>query len=265
MLKISSLIDNLIRMLSPTAMGAVKIARSGLKYVNLSCITILSFVLFSCASEPPSLQTGPDKEVNKAGLTRVDNSPMDLSYVREDVDWRKYHKLMFAQVNVNNDHPEGYRAPRIDPKSDGPNATYDLDEQTLRKMGEEFLTVASTVFDEDQPFEIVTTADANTLVVEVMITDIRLTAPVESSRRSYNSIGGTTYTESSGSLVIAAGLKDGENGQILAQALDRGAAIDQWKQNTKVFNWGDMRTIYRNWLTTFKSSLIRASANEKQP
>ncbi|WP_246034117.1 DUF3313 family protein [Thalassotalea mangrovi] len=206
------------------------------------------------------MQSGPDKEVNEAGLTRVDNSVLDLSYIREDTDWRQYHKLMFAQINVNNDHPDDYRPPRIDPLTDGPNATYDLDDQTLRKMGEEFIEVAYRVFNEDQPFEIVTVADANTLVINVVITDIRLAAPVEKSRRSYNSIGGTTYTESSGSLVIAASVKDGVSGEILAQALDRGAAIDQWKQNTQVFNWGDMRTIYRNWLTTFKNGLMRVTA-----
>ncbi|WP_171022329.1 DUF3313 family protein [Thalassotalea litorea] len=257
MLKIQTVTNDIVMM--------VRSRVNGLKHQQNGFLLLVSLVLFSCSSEPPSLQTGADKEVNKAGLTRVDNSPMDLSYAREDVAWSKYHKLMFAKVNVNNDHPDDYRPPRIDPMSDGPNATYDLDDATLLKMGQEFVKVAQGVFDEDQPFEIVTQADANTLVIEVMITDIRLTAPVESSRRSYNSIGGTTYTESSGSLVIAAGLKDGESGQILAQALDRGAAIDQWKQNTKVFNWGDMRTIYRNWLTTFKSSLIRVSASDQQP
>ncbi|WP_260680460.1 DUF3313 domain-containing protein [Thalassotalea sp. PS06] len=234
------------------------------RMVRSTVVMSLSLMLLACSSEPPSFQTGPDKEVNEAGLTRIDNSSMDLSYARENVDWSKYHKIMFSEVNVNNNHPEDYRPPSIDPRTDGPNATYELDDDALRKMGEEFLKVAHTVFDEEQPFQIVKQADANTLVVAVEITDIRLAAPVESSRRSYNSIGGTTYTESSGSLVIAAGVKDGGTGEILAQALDRGAAINQWKQNTKVFNWGDMRTIYRNWLTTFKNGLIRASADHQQ-
>ena len=126
-------------------------------------------------------------------------------------------------------------------------------------MSAQFQTTVKDVFNSEQPFELVDKAGANTLVIEAAVTDIRLSAPIESSRRSYNSMG-RTYTESSGSMMLLAVIKDGETGEVLAKAADRGQGFQQWRQNTQVFNWGDVKTVYRRWVNDFKNALMEAGA-----
>ncbi|MDR8523360.1 MULTISPECIES: DUF3313 family protein [Shewanella] len=217
-------------------------------------------VVTACTNtEPARLQQGVDAETTKDGLVKVDHSKLDLSYARPNVDWQKYTKLYFTPVKVTNDHPADYKPPRIDRRAEGLNATYDLPPEALEKMSAQFQTTVKDVFNSEQPFELVDKAGANTLVIEAAVTDIRLSAPIESSRRSYNSMG-RTYTESSGSMMLLAVIKDGETGEVLAKAADRGQGFQQWRQNTQVFNWGDVKTVYRRWVNDFKNALMEAGA-----
>ncbi|WP_144211348.1 DUF3313 family protein [Shewanella donghaensis] len=222
---------------------------------------LLLLTIAGCTSGPATLQQGPDAEITKEGLVKVDNSRLDLSYARPDVNWSQYTKLYFEPTKVTNDHPEGYRAPRVDRQTEGPNATYDLPQESLDKMAVQFSTTVQDVFNNEQPFELVSKKGPSTLVIETAVSDIRLSAPIEKSRRSYNSMG-KTYTQNSGSMVLLAVLKDGETGEVLAKAADRAVGFDQWRQNTQVFNWGDVKTVYRRWVNDFRNALMTAGAEE---
>ncbi|WP_394204085.1 DUF3313 domain-containing protein [Shewanella waksmanii] len=222
-------------------------------------VAVVATILGACSSQSPQLQQGPNAEKTKDGLVKVEHSKLDLSFVRPDVDWAKYTKLYFEPVQVTNDHPADYRPPKIDRRADGLNATYELPKAILDKMSAQFAVTVDDVFNAEQPFELVTEKGPNTLVIEAAVTDIRLTAPIESSRRSFNSMG-RTYTESSGSMMLLAVIKDGQTGEVLAKAADRGQGFNQWRQNTQVFNWGDVKTVYRRWVNDFKNALMNAAA-----
>ncbi|GIU53901.1 DUF3313 family protein [Shewanella sp. KT0246] len=226
---------------------------------STSIAGLLLLTIVGCSSAPATLQQGPDAEITKDGLVKVDNSKLELSYVKPGVNWRQYTKLYFVPTKVTNDHPADYRAPRIDRQTDGAFATYDLPQESLDKMAVQFSKTVKDVFNSEQPFELVSSKGPNTLIVETAVSDIRLSAPVENSRRSYNSMG-ATYTQNSGSMVLLAVLKDGQTGDVLAKAADRAMGFDQWRQNTKVFNWGDVKTVYRRWVTDFKNALMTAAA-----
>jgi len=196
----------------------------------------------------------------KDGLSKVANGKLNMAYVKAGTDWSRFTKIYFSPVKVTSDHTDDYKAPRIDSRADGLSATYELDEKALSDLAETFNAVANDVFNAEQPYTLVGTPDANTLIVEVAVTDIRLSAPVESSRRSFQS-SGATYTQNSGSMLLLAQVKDGKDNSVIAKAADRGQTMDQWQQNTKVFNMGDVKTIYRSWLNSFKNALIQTHAN----
>lgn len=223
----------------------------------------LGILLSACTNEPLALQTGENAQTNKDGLVKVENSVLDISFAKPGTNWRHYHKIYFKAAKADGDHPEGYKAPRIDARIDGPNATYQLRPQDLDKLAAEFNVMATKVFDQEQPFELVTSAGPNTLVVETLITDIRLSAPREDTRRSSMQVRGNTYTQNSGSMVLLVQLKDGVTGELLAQSIDRGTTIDQWQKNTKVFNWADVRTVFRRWVTALKNAMMQVNAEQK--
>ena len=217
--------------------------------------TILTISLAGCSTNAPELSS----ETREDGLAQVKNSSLDISFVKPDVDWTKYETIHFAKIKADNEHPSDYRKPRKS-ISDGLRASYDLNQEDLDKLTSEFKRMTERVFNEEQPWQLVDKTDKNTLVVEVLITDVRMTAAKEKTRRASAYSGGRTYTQNSGSMVLIAQLKDGESGEILGQAIDRGTTIDQWQMNTAVFNLGDVRTIYRNWLNTLNNGLISANA-----
>ncbi|WP_248674583.1 DUF3313 family protein [Shewanella colwelliana] len=221
--------------------------------------SIMLSSIVGCSTQPPSIPTGDNAQVTNEGLVKVENSRLALSYVRPNIDWTHYSKLYFSPVQVTNDHSPDYKPPKIDPRTDGPNATYQLPEESLTKMATAFHEMSQRVFNAEQPFTLVNKAGANTLIIQAAVTDIRLSAPIEKSRKSYRSLG-STYTQTSGSMLLLAVIKDGETGEVLAKVADRGQAFEQWRQNTQVFNWGDVRTVYRRWLNDFKNALIDAGA-----
>ncbi|WP_223293023.1 MULTISPECIES: DUF3313 family protein [Shewanella] len=225
-------------------------------------MALLLLNMTACSSQPLSLSTN-SADIRDDGLVKVDNSQLDMSFIRPNVNWSQYTKLYFEPVKVTNDHASDYKPPRIDRHSDGVNASYDLREQDLQKMADEFHLMTEKVFNKEQPFILVSEAEEGTLVVEVAVTDIRMTAPREDSRRSYSSMG-KTFSQNSGSMVLLAKIKDGKTGQVLAKAADRGQGFDQWRQNTSVFNWGDVRTVYRSWANSLKNALIQAGAETQK-
>lgn len=216
----------------------------------------LSTMLLGCTNQPLSLSTNPN-DVMFEDLVKIENSKMDLSFAKPGVDWHKFTSVHIAKISANNDHPDNYKAPKIDKKWDGYNATYDIPDEGLRKLESEFITMAKNVFNNEQPWQYSDTIDQNTLVVHIEITDIRLAAPIETSRRNQN-INGKTYTQNAGSMVLKAALVDGGTNEIIATSIDRAAAHDNWRLNTQVFNWSDVRTIYRSWSNALKNALFQA-------
>ncbi len=59
-------------------------------------------ILAGCASAPqtPTLQSGPDAEVTVDGLYRVDNSVMQLAYMKPGWDLSGYTAMMIDPVTV---------------------------------------------------------------------------------------------------------------------------------------------------------------------
>lgn len=211
--------------------------------------------MLGCASKPLTLSQA-DSDIAFGDLIKIENSKMDLSFVKRNVDWQKYNAIHIAKITADNNHPENYKPPKIDKKWDGYNATFDIPESGLKKLEAEFISMAKNTFDDEQPWQYKDSVDANTLVLHIEITDIRLSAPIESSRRNQN-INGRSYTQNAGSMVLKAVILDGESNEVIATSIDRAAAHDNWRLNTQVFNWSDVRTIYRSWANALKNAMFQ--------
>ena len=219
-------------------------------------IIALSLLVTACSNKPLKLSPADSKNTSPSGLIRIENSQKAFSYAKPNVDWSKYTHIHVAKVTANNAHPENYKAPRIDPMWDGHKATYDIPDEGLRRLENEFIKMAKNIFDNEQAWQYSDTITDTTIVISAVITDIRLTAPVETSRRSRN-INGKTYTQNAGSMVLKAVLSDGESGQILVKSIDNAQANENWSLNTRAFNLSDVRTIYRSWGNALKNAMYQ--------
>ena len=71
--------------------------------MRLSIVSLVAAgMLVGCAttSSPPTIQSGPAAEVTVDGLHRVDNSVMEIGYMKPDVDLRGYTAIMLDPVTV---------------------------------------------------------------------------------------------------------------------------------------------------------------------
>ena len=59
-------------------------------------------LLSGCATQEPSLPTGPDAEVTSEGLVRVENSRVDEALMRPDVDFTRFTGIMIDTLDLSN-------------------------------------------------------------------------------------------------------------------------------------------------------------------
>jgi hypothetical protein len=104
-------------------------------------------------------------------------------------------------------------------------------------------------------YAIVDTPGADTLVVATSVANIRLSAPIERTRRSYTSRG-TVYSQGGGSITITAALADGGTGQVVAEVADsRWPNSDIWRMNTGVSNLADAKQAFSFWAKALRDRL----------
>ncbi len=210
--------------------------------------------MLGCASKPLMLSK-TDNDITFGDLIKIDNSKMDLSYVKQSFNWHKYNAIHIAKITADNNHSDNYKPPKKE-KWDGYNATFDIQESGLKKLEAEFISMAKNTFDDKQIWQYKDSVDENTLVLYIEIPDIRLSAPLESSRINQN-INGRSYTQNAGSMVLKAIILDGESNEVIATSIDRATAHDNWRLNTQVFNWSDVRTIFQSWANALKNAIFQ--------
>lgn len=179
------------------------------------------------------------------GLVEFENAKVDFAALRPGVDWSKYKTVMVYELAVT---PAARDAtPRSGKAHRYPGESWVLRDRDIEMMQEEF----AEIMEKELPkggFSFVTEPQADTLIIVPTIIDILLTAPIEDTRRTSTSRG-AVYTEGAGALTIAVILADGETREIVAEGIDQRypASANMWRENTRVFNIGDMRSIFRAW------------------
>ncbi len=60
----------------------------------LACVTPVFLIVAGCASQEPTIQTGPNAETTFDGLVRIDNSRFAGAWIDPDVDLTQYTKII---------------------------------------------------------------------------------------------------------------------------------------------------------------------------
>lgn len=173
--------------------------------------------LAGCASTPPiptpTLQTGPNAEVTIDGLVRVDNSVMQLAYMKPNLDLIGFDKFMIDPVVVAyQKDPRGRtRSPRLGGGVDN-FALRPSQMETLKSM---FMEKVVEALSEGDGYEIVTEPGPDVLRLKASLIDLVVTAPTDRSGR------GALFVRSYGMVSLILEVRDSQSGEILARAGDR--------------------------------------------
>ena len=224
-------------------------------------------LLAGCASAPTErgpmvLQTGPDAEVTVDGLYRVDNSIMQLAYMRPDLDLRGYTAIMLDDVEVSYQ-----KDPRGRTRTLGvgdPNANFALSESQMADFKNVFNEAVVEALSRDGGYRIVDTPGPDVLRITAHLTDLIVRTPTQESAGS-NQRAARSY----GEVTLILEVRDSQTGDIMARAGDRVDPTGNPNQDLVAVRPSMVRTqvrrMFEYWAGLLRESLDELRAVELAP
>jgi hypothetical protein len=183
------------------------------------------------------------------GLQRVQGSKLALAYVRSGTVWSKYRTVMLRPLqippNVRNAAPPG-AFPQFGESYIIPDSDIAQLKQAFANSFQNALTNAG--------FKLVTTPQADTLIVYPEIKKILLAAPVQNTRETYSGMG-FTVSQGGGSITMAAVLADGGTKTVIAEVEDRQYGSNIYGLNNSVTNFAQARDAFDTWANDLVNAL----------
>ena len=184
-----------------------------------------------------------ETQAAQEGLVEVENTKVDIAYVRPGIDWSRYASIQLRPLIVTEEARDA--TPESSRVRSYPGESWVLRDKDVKVLEDEFARIMRRELEKGD-YSFVDEARADALIIVPALIDIYMTAPIEDTRRTATARGGT-FTEYSGSLTIAVALADGETGAVIGRAVDTRYPTRMWRENTRIRNISDVRQIYGAW------------------
>ena len=212
-------------------------------------IIALGLIVGGCASEPPTIDTGPGAEVTYDGLHRVLNAQADEAWARPDIDLSVYTKVRFVGAGIQFRPGGEARRTAVARQTGGP---FVVTEQQKEALGQ---IVAAAFLEEltsSDRFTLVEEDDLDVLLIRGALLDVVSFVPPESVGRT------EVFLRSVGEATLVLELRDSVTNTVLARSIDRRAAENpggdiRW--STNVSNAAEVRRLARRWATRLREAL----------
>jgi hypothetical protein len=207
-------------------------------------VTSLTFILLSagCATEPATIQQGPDAEVSYDGLYKIDNAQADAAWARPDFDISSYSKIMLVSAGIEYTPETNKGRTTRDRSKGGPYFIDDATRERFEKLVQETFVEEMA---KSERFTFVTEPGPDVLIVWGGLLDVTSYVPPDN-------IAGRSevYLSTVGAATLVLELRDSETNTILARSIDRRAAERQSGQMTnsnRVTNSAEVKRLIRFW------------------
>ena len=185
-----------------------------------------------------------------AGMEKVPSSKVKIAYQRPGTDWKKFRTVQIRALSI----PLEVRDATPSGQTKQFRESYVLGEREVEALQKAYMEIMRDKLG-GGGYTIVDTPGADTLVVATNVIDIRLTAPIESTRRSYSGRG-RVYSQGGGSISIASALADGGTGQVVAEVADsRWPSSNMWQVNNSTANLSNARQAFGYWANALRDRL----------
>jgi hypothetical protein len=225
-------------------------------YNNFLVLAATLLTLAACSTTPPTLQTGPDAEITHDGLTRVDNSALDVAWVRAGTDLSGYSKILFKGVGIEYRPAKGPYSGRAGSTatvaSSRSETEFQLDDATKGAVGEEIQAAFLEELAKSQRFQIVDQPGEDVLTLNAGLLDVVSRVPPDNLGR------GAVYLDRVGEATLVMELRDSMSNAIFARAIDRRAAersAGMMMESNTVTNRAEVRRLGRRWASLVRSGL----------
>jgi hypothetical protein len=215
---------------------------------NLLCLLFGAFS-FGCATDTPTIQTGPDTELSYDGLHIVDNSKADLAWARPDFDLSGYTKILPLGSEIEYLPVKDKGSSMMARSQGGP---YFIDDAAR----ERFETLVGDVFIEElaktKGFTIVTEPGPDVLLVRGGLLDVTSFVPPDAAGGSY------VYLSTVGTATLVLELRDSQSNTIMARSIDKRAAETiggSLQRSNSVTNSSEVARLIRFWAIRLRELL----------
>ena len=167
-------------------------------------------ILGGCASasSAPTLQSGPDAEVTVDGLYRVDNSVMQLAYMKPGWDLRGYTAMLIDPVTVA--YKTDPRGRQRDAGGGTVSGNFALSANQMENFKSLFQEAVVDALSEDGGYRIVDTPGPDVLRITADLIDLIIAVPTAAVAANSTMIG-----RSAGAVTLVMEIRDSQSGEII--------------------------------------------------
>lgn len=211
--------------------------------------SLIVLLALTACSKTPVVQSGPDANINEQGLTQVDHTAFDKTYVAPDANIKSYRQFVFAPLDLS-------EVDVVNPKIHNmQESDWVFTEKDEKQFADAYAQAVEKQFTKNDTFSLVTKAGPGVALVKSKITRFAPTAPkYDSIDRGVRS---EFYTKTSGDLTIVTEIVDSSTGKLLANMEDnRDMGNDMTFHDNNVATFAmDLRNAFYGWTRAFVDQL----------
>ena len=214
--------------------------------MRIIIVALAIAVLAGCQSEP-SVQMGTDAEITHDGLHKVDNTRMQMVWVKPGLDLKGYNKIRLVGSGIE------YRSVKAVGNANripGNRTDFPIDADKRQKLEDVTREVFLEELAKSEHFTIVTEEGPDVLEVNGALIDVVSNVPPEA-------IGRSDYSLSKlGEATLILEVRDSESNEIILRAADRRAVQPTFvTRSSQAFTLNEVKKELRTWARLLKDGL----------
>lgn len=219
--------------------------------VKLVLIALAAGVIGGCSMTKPHEKEAAIK-ADQAGLSAVEDSRFDGTFVAPNAQFSQYSKLLVEQLDLSE---VKIRKQSTDKINDTP---WELSDADRRYYQERYTEALMTNLIVDGRFATSVQTGADVLQVKAKVLEIAPLASKDDSKGRPTMM--KVYSEGMGTMTLELTLVDSVSGDVLAIITDRRDLGRIWEENNRVTNNIQIRLAFNQWLRNLRTELDRLAA-----
>lgn len=206
-------------------------------------------IIAGCATQEPTVQTGPNAETTFDGLVRIDNARFAAAWIDPEIDIRQYNKIIPGAAEFEFRAAQKVSASTARHTNKREFWISDANKQRLTEL-------VSDVFTEElqrsEHFTLVEEPGPDTLIIHGALHDIVSKVPPQDVGRS------EVWLRSLGEATLIIELRDSLSNEVIYRAVERRAIENAGQQMTRAntaTSWAEVRRWARRWAVRLREGL----------
>lgn len=218
---------------------------------TIALVVLAASVITGCSFTKPHEKEAQLK-ADKAGLTAVEKTRFDGTFIAKGAEFSQYKKLLVEQLDLSDVKIR---------KQTGTNMVYDtpweLNDTDRRYYSERYTEALMNNLIADGTYSTAVQAGPDVMTVSAKVLEIAPLASKDDMKGRPNRM--KVYSEGMGTMTLEISLYDSVSGKPLAIITDQRDLGKIWEENNRVTNNIQVRLAFNHWLRNLRTELDKVS------